>query len=55
MSAYLLIQVDFAFLDFAESKIMFYLDYLAITISFAYLTRFLLWFLLFRRDTLHLL
>jgi hypothetical protein len=55
MSAYLLIQVDFAFLDFAESKIMFYLDYLAIIISFAYLTRFLLWFLLFRRDTLHLL
>jgi hypothetical protein len=43
---YLLIQVDFAFFDFEEPKVVFYFDLLAITIFFAYLTRFLLWLLL---------
>lgn len=50
MYSYLLVQVDFAFLDFTESRVMFYLDYLSVTLLFAYVTRFLLWFLLFRND-----
>ncbi|MFZ1871769.1 MAG: DUF4405 domain-containing protein [Chania sp.] len=36
---YLLIQVDFAFFDFEESKDFFYFNFFAITIFFAYLTR----------------
>ncbi|WP_262186268.1 DUF4405 domain-containing protein [Serratia fonticola] len=37
---YLLLQVDFAFFDFEESKVFFYCDFFAITIFFASLMRF---------------
>ncbi|AHG21027.1 membrane protein [Chania multitudinisentens RB-25] len=43
---YLLIQVDFAFFDFEESKALFYLDFFAVTMLFVYLTRILLWLFL---------
>lgn len=48
MLPYLLLQVDFAFFDYEEPKWIFYLDYFATVISFAYLTRILLWLFLFR-------
>ncbi|TQI79402.1 uncharacterized protein DUF4405 [Serratia fonticola] len=50
---YLLMQVEFAFFDFEESKIAFYLDYLAMTLFFAYLTRFLLWIFMSTRGNLN--
>ena len=37
---YLLLQVDFAFFNFEESKVFFYFDFFAITILFASLMRF---------------
>ena len=46
--SYLFFQVDFSFFDFEEPKILFYADFLAITILIAYLTRYLLWLFLFR-------
>lgn len=46
MLPYLLMQVDFAFFDFEQSKTRFYLDFLAMTVLFAYLTRFLLWLMI---------
>ena len=46
--SYLLVQVDYAFLDYGEPVSGFYLDYLAVTILFAYATRFSLWLFLFR-------
>lgn len=42
MLPYLLLQVDFAFFDFEERKLMFYWDYFAIVVFFAYLMRFAL-------------
>lgn len=39
MLPYLLVQVDFAFFDFEEGKLLFYRDYFTIAIFFAYLTR----------------
>lgn len=45
MLPYLLIQVDYAFFDFAESKAAFYLDCFAVIILFAYLTKGLLGFI----------
>lgn len=48
MLPYLLVQVDFAFLNFDESKSLFYFDYLSVVILFSYLTRFLLWLFYFR-------
>ncbi|WP_114194440.1 DUF4405 domain-containing protein [Edaphovirga cremea] len=50
---YLLIQVDFAFFDFEESKKLFYLDFFAVTILFAYLTRLSLWLFLFRNQRIN--
>ncbi len=46
--SYLFFQVDFSFFDFEEPKILFYADFLAITIFMAYLTRYLIWLFLFR-------
>lgn len=48
---YLFIQVDYAFFDFDESLFGFYFDYIAVTILFAYTTRFLLWLCLFREKS----
>jgi hypothetical protein len=48
MLPYLLIQVDFAFFNFEESKAIFYWDFFAVIIFFSYLTRYLLWLFLFR-------
>jgi hypothetical protein len=48
MFAYLAVQLDYAFLDYSEPVSGFYLDYLAVTVLFAYTTRFLLWLCLFR-------
>lgn len=50
MLPYLLLQVDYAFFNFEEPKLLFYFDYLTVIILFAYATRFLLWWLLFRRN-----
>ncbi|PWI33474.1 hypothetical protein DI392_11275 [Vibrio albus] len=50
MSAYLLLQVDYAFFDFEQSVAGFYFDYIAVTILFAYTTRFFLWLFLFRNE-----
>lgn len=47
---YLINRVDFAFFDMEESKAMFYFDFFAILIAFAYSTRFLVWFFLFRKN-----
>ncbi|HBO39426.1 MAG TPA: hypothetical protein DD638_12275 [Pasteurellaceae bacterium] len=46
---YLIGQVDFAFFNYAESRTVFYLDYFAVLIGFAYLTRFLIWVIFFRQ------
>ncbi|MCL6362675.1 DUF4405 domain-containing protein [Pectobacterium carotovorum subsp. carotovorum] len=51
MLPYLLIQVDFAFFDFEESKSLFYWDFFAVIIFFSYLTRYLSWLLFFRRKS----
>ncbi|MBK0678720.1 DUF4405 domain-containing protein [Klebsiella oxytoca] len=48
MLPYLLIQVDFAFFYYEESKWIFYMDYLAVLILFSYLTRYLSWVFIFR-------
>ncbi|MGR6981631.1 DUF4405 domain-containing protein [Testudinibacter sp. P27/CKL/0425] len=45
---YLINQVDFAFFDHSESLWRFYLDFLAMLISFAYSTRILVWLCFFR-------
>lgn len=50
MYPYLLWLVDFAFFDYEESKILFYVDYFAVTLFFAYLIRIVLWFFLFRKS-----
>lgn len=47
---YLLIKVDFSFFDYDESALIFYLRYLAIIVLFSLMTRFLLWFFIFRKD-----
>jgi len=47
---YVLIKVDFSFFDYDESALLFYLRYLAIIVLFSLMTRFLLWFLIFRKD-----
>ena len=39
-STYLFLQAEFVFLDFGESKILFYLDYLSIMGTFIFLTYF---------------
>jgi len=46
---YLLMKVDFSFFDYEESALLFYLRYLAIIVLFALMTRFLLWFFIFRK------
>ncbi|KGQ71320.1 membrane protein [Chelonobacter oris] len=46
---YLFLQVTFAFFDSEESKWLFYWDFFAILIFFAYSTRFLVWLILFRQ------
>lgn len=46
---YLLMKVDFSFFDYDESALLFYLRYLSIIILFSLITRFLLWYLIFRR------
>lgn len=46
---YLLIKVDFSFFDYDESALLFYFCYLAIIVLFALVTRFLLWFFIFRK------
>ncbi|GKW36681.1 DUF4405 domain-containing protein [Pectobacterium carotovorum] len=51
MLPYLLIQVDFAFFDFEESKSLFYWDFFAVIIFFSYLTRYLSWLFFFRRKS----
>lgn len=48
MLSYLMLQVDYAFFDFEEPRLLFYFDYFSVTILFAYMTRFLLWLVLFR-------
>lgn len=45
---YLLMQIDFAFFDYDESRLIFYCDFLAISLFFAYMTRIWVWFFLFR-------
>ncbi|MBK5142624.1 DUF4405 domain-containing protein [Budviciaceae bacterium BWR-B9] len=47
---YLLLQVDFAFFDFEESTLLVYWDFFAIMIFGAYLTRFLIWLIIFRQQ-----
>jgi hypothetical protein len=46
---YLLMQVEFSFFNFEESKILFYLDVFSIIILISYLTRCFLWLFLFRK------
>ena len=46
---YLLMKVDFSFFDYDESALLFYFRYLAIIVLFALMTRFLLWFFIFRK------
>lgn len=48
MLPYLLMQVDFAFFDYEETRPAFYLALFAVTSMFAWLTRFLVWLFLFR-------
>ncbi len=48
IASYLFLQTDFSFFDFEEPKILFYADFLAMTIFMAYLTRCLLWLFIFR-------
>lgn len=50
MYLYLFWLVDFAFFDYEESKILFYVDYFAVTLFFAYLIRIVLCFFLFRKS-----
>lgn len=45
---YLLVQVEFSFLNFEEPIALFYTDILSVIICIAYLTRYLLWLILFR-------
>lgn len=40
LSTYLFLRAEFVFLDFGESKILFYLDYLAIMGTFIFLAYF---------------
>ena len=47
---YMLLQVTFAFFDSEEPKLLFYFDFLAIIIFFAYSMRFLVWLILFRHQ-----
>ncbi len=47
---YLLLQVDFAYFNYNESRVVFYFDFFAILIAFAYSTRFLVWLFLFRKN-----
>ncbi|QIM68559.1 DUF4405 domain-containing protein [Basfia succiniciproducens] len=47
---YLMNQVDFAFFDKAESKAIFYFDYFAMLILFAYSTRVLVWLIFFKNE-----
>lgn len=49
---YLLVQVDFAFFDYEESKTIFYLDYFSVTILFSYVVRYLLWLFIFRKQSI---
>lgn len=44
--SYLFMQVDFSFFDFDESKLLFYADFLTITIFMANMTQCLVWFFL---------
>ena len=46
---YLLVKVDFSFFDYDESALLFYLRYLSIIVLFSLMTRFLLWYLIFRK------
>lgn len=46
----MLLQVTFAFFDSEEPKLLFYFDFLAIIIFFAYSMRFLVWLILFRHQ-----
>ena len=39
-ATYLFLRAEFVFLDFSESKILFYLDYLAIMGTFVFLSHF---------------
>lgn len=41
LPSYLFMRVDFSFFDFEESKLIFYADFLAVTIGIAYLIRYL--------------
>nr|WP_321269955.1 DUF4405 domain-containing protein [uncultured Tolumonas sp.] len=50
MPSYLFMRVDFSFFEFGEPKLIFYTDFLAITIFMAYFTRYLLWLFLFRKN-----
>ena len=47
---YLLLRVDFAYFNYNESQVVFYFDFFAILIAFAYSTRFLVWLFLFRKN-----
>ena len=40
LATYLFLRAEFVFLDFSESKVLFYLDYLAIMGTFIFLTHF---------------
>ena len=40
LPTYLFVQTEFVFLDYGESKLLFYLDYLAIMGTFIFLTHF---------------
>lgn len=40
LATYLFLQAEFVFLDFGESKVLFYLDYLAIMGTFVFLSHF---------------
>ncbi|CRY55360.1 MULTISPECIES: DUF4405 domain-containing protein [Yersinia] len=46
---YLLMKVDFSFFDYDESALLFYLRYLSIIVLFSLITRFLLWYFIFRK------
>lgn len=47
--SYLLAQVDFSWFAYESSAVRFYLDYLAVVIAIAWLTRILVWALFFRK------
>lgn len=46
---YLLMKVDYSLFDYDESALKFYFRYLAIIVLFALITRFLLWYFIFRK------